>query len=368
MEGSEVPANHETHPSERDGNIDRTRVVIAVDLPEELCAQIEQAEPRAEVIRDHTLYRPRRNTADWSGDPDHQRTPAQQQAYEAMIDSAEVLFSLPDADTAKFARTVHANPRLRWVQAIAAGSGAQLRDAQLTPEELRRVAMTTAAGVHGSPLAEFAVFGVLAGAKDLPRLQRTKSNRVWDGRWEMAQLDEMSVLVVGLGGIGTVCAQKFSALGARVLGTTRSGEHVDHVDELVPIEDLPTAAQRVDAIVVTLPATAATDGLLDADLLSSLRPGTIIVNVGRGTVIDEPALIDALDAGTVGFAALDVFAEEPLPASSPLWEHPNVVISAHTAALSNKEEQRIVRLFIDNLERYLDGRPQRNVVDTVEFY
>jgi phosphoglycerate dehydrogenase-like enzyme len=140
------------------------------------------------------------------------------------------------------------------------------------------------------------------------------------------------------------------------------------VDELVPIGQLAEAASRVDAIVVTLPGTAATEGLIGAEVFASVRPGTILVNVGRGTVIDEDALVQALEAEQIGFAALDVFATEPLAASSPLWDHPRVLVSPHTAALSTKEEQRIVRLFLDNLSRHLDGRSLRNLVDTVEFY
>lgn len=346
----------------------RPRIVIAVDLPEPLCALIEREEPRVEVVRDHSLYRPRRGPADWSGDPSHQRTPEQERAYREMIDSADVLFSLPDVDPAELARTVRANPDLRWVQAMAAGGGSQLRAADLTPAELERVAVTTTAGVHGSPLAEFAVFGVMAGAKTLPRLVAQQRAHEWSDRWEMKQVDEMSVLVVGLGGIGAACAEKFSALGARVLGTTRSGRPVPHVDQLVPIEDLAQAAAEVGAIVVTLPGTAATEGLIGAEVMAAVRPGTILVNVGRGTAVDETALVAALETGQIGFAALDVTAIEPLPADSALWDHPNVLISPHTAALSSREEERIVRLFLDNLGRHLDGRELRNVVDTVEFY
>jgi len=346
----------------------RPRVVIAVDLPEPLCAAIEREEPRVEVVRDHALYRPQRGPADWSGDPSHRRTPGQEQAYRDMVDSADILFSLPDVDPAELARTVRANPNLRWVQAMAAGAGSQVRAAGLGPEELERVAVTTTAGVHGSPLAEFAVFGVLAGAKTLPRLMAQQRAHEWSKRWEMKQIDEMSILIVGLGGIGAACAEKFSALGARVLGTTRSGRPVPHVDQLVPIQDLARAAADVDAVVVTLPGTAATEGLIGTEVMDAVRPGTVLVNVGRGTAVDESALIAALESGQIGFAALDVTAVEPLPADNALWDHPSVLISPHTAALSSREEERIVRLFLDNLGRHLDGRELRNLVDTVEFY
>ncbi|MFE5776925.1 D-2-hydroxyacid dehydrogenase [Brachybacterium sp. NPDC056505] len=347
---------------------ERPRVVIAVDLPDQLCRLIEESEPRVEVAYDHRLYRPRRGPADWAGDPDHVRTAQEQADYEALVDSADVLFSLPDVDPAALARTVRANPRLRWVQTMAAGGGSQVRAAGLASEDLERIAFTTTAGVHGAPLAEFAVLGVLAGAKSLPRLLAQQREHEWSERWEMRHLDEMTVLVVGLGGIGKACAARFSALGAHVLGTTRSGEAVEGVDELVPIDDLAAAVARADAVVLTLPGTDATERLVGEDVLAKARPGTILVNVGRGTVVDEPALLRALEDGRIGFAALDVFATEPLPAASPLWDHPHVLVSPHTAALDTREEERIVRLFVDNLAHHLDGRPLRNAVDTVEFY
>ncbi|MFJ2370550.1 D-2-hydroxyacid dehydrogenase [Microbacterium sp. NPDC087665] len=329
---------------------------------------IEDLEPRLEVIRDHSLEHPARWPADWPGDPDHVRTPQQQQAFDAMVDSADVLFGIPDVDADALARTVAANPRLRWVMTTAAGGGAQVKAAELPRADLDRLVFTTSAGVHGGPLAEFAVFAVLAGAKGLPRLLADQRSRTWPDRWEMQQIDEMTVLVVGLGGIGAECARRFHALGAQVWGTTRSGQPVDGVDRLIPLDDLIDAVAQVDAIVVTLPGTAQTHHLIGRDVLAAVKPGVIVTNVGRGTVIDESALLDALDDERVAFAGLDVFEQEPLDDASPLWTHPRVLVSPHTAALSSKEEERIARRFAENATRLLDGRPLTAVVDTVEFY
>lgn len=344
------------------------RVVVAVPLREELCRLIAQLEPRVEVVRDHDLLPPMRGPADWSGDPSFRRAADQQERFERMLDGADALFGIPDVDPAALARTVAANPRLRWVMTTAAGGGAQVRAADLPVEALERIVFTTSAGVHGGPLAEFAVFGVLAGAKDLPRLQRDQRDRAWPERWEMRQLDELTVLVVGLGGIGSACAQRFHALGARVWGTTRTGKPVDGVDRLVPLEELEAAVAQVDAVVVTLPGTAQTHHLIDERILAAARPGLILASVGRGTVIDEHALVRALEDGTVSFAALDVFEVEPLPRDSALWSHPRVLVSPHTAALSSREEERIARRFAADATRLLDGAPMRAVVDTVEFY
>ncbi|WP_295011604.1 D-2-hydroxyacid dehydrogenase [uncultured Microbacterium sp.] len=346
----------------------RLRAVAAVPLDDALCRLIEELEPRVEMVRDPSLMRPMRGPADWSGDPEHHRTDAEQRAFEQMVDSADALLGIPDVDPAALARTVRANPRLRWVMTTAAGGGAQIKAAELERADLERVVFSTSAGVHGSPLAEFAVFGVLAGAKGLPRLLADQRERSWPERWEMRQLDEMTVLVVGLGGIGAECARRFHALGARVWGTTRSGAPVEGVDRLVPLAELVDAVAHVDAIVVTLPGTAQTHHLIGAEVLAAVRPGTILASVGRGTVIDEEALLGALDDGRIAFAALDVFEVEPLPRSSRLWSHPHVLVSPHTAALSAKEEERIARRFAADATRLLDGGAPRAVVDTVEFY
>lgn len=344
------------------------RAVVAVPLREELCRLIEEREPRLQVIRDHALVPPMRGPADWSGDPAFARTAAQQEAFDRMVDSADVLFGIPDVDASALARTVSANPRLRWVMTTAAGGGATIKAASLDRADLDRIVFTTSAGVHGGTLAEFAVFGVMAGAKHLPRLLADQRDRSWPDRWEMRQVDEMTVLVVGLGGIGAECARRFHALGAQVWGTTRSGEPVDGVDRLVPLDELIAAVGEVDAIVVTLPGTAQTEHLIGEEVLAAVKPGTIITNVGRGSVIDERALLAALDDGRVGFAALDVFEKEPLDVESPLWSHPHVLVSPHTAALSSREEERIARRFAENATRLIDGETPRAVVDTVEFY
>jgi phosphoglycerate dehydrogenase-like enzyme len=136
----------------------------------------------------------------------------------------------------------------------------------------------------------------------------------------------------------------------------------------VPLDDLAEAVAHVDAIVVTLPGTDQTRHLIGAEVLGAVRPGTILTNVGRGSVVDEEALLTALDDGRIAFAGLDVFEQEPLAPSSPLWSHPRVLVSPHTAALSAKEEERIARRFAENATRLLDGRELRAVVDTVEFY
>ena len=344
------------------------RVAVATPLPTELRHLIIDVDPDIELLVDDDLLPPMRFPGDHDGDPSFHRTPQQQTAFDSLLAKADVLYGIPDTKPATLGPAIRANPALRWVHTMAAGGGGQVRAAGLTDRELSQVVFTTSAGVHGGTLAEFAVFGVLAGAKDLPRLLAQQSRREWPQRWAMKQVSEQTVLVVGLGGIGAETARLLKGLGATVLGVKRTAEPVPFVDEVHGIAALPELAARSDAIVVTLPGTDATTNLIGAAVLQAAKPGIVVVNVGRGTVIDEPALIDALRSGQVSSAYLDVFATEPLPIDSPLWSMPTVVIAPHTAALNSAEDRRIAELFADNLRRFLDGQPLRNVMDTKDFY
>jgi phosphoglycerate dehydrogenase-like enzyme len=357
--------SEDTARSHADG---RLRVVAAAPINEELVELVTSAEPRIDFVRDQSLLRPMRYPGDHSGPPGFQRSGEDQARYDDLVDTAEALYGLPDESSTQLARTVNANPALRWVHAMPAGAGGQLRSARLTDEQLTRVVVTTSAGVHAEPLAEFAIFGLLAAAKTLPRLLEQKSNHDWSERWQMKHLFQQTVLVVGLGSIGRATAKKLAALGVRVIATSRHGATAEGVSEVIHPNRIAATVAGVDGIVVTLPGTDATRGMISADVLAALKPGATVVNVGRGTVIDEQALVESLKSGHVGFAALDVFATEPLPAGSPLWTLPNVLISPHSAALNENIDRDIARLFAENATRYLDGEPMRNVVDTVEFY
>ncbi|TMU99879.1 D-2-hydroxyacid dehydrogenase [Streptomyces sp. DASNCL29] len=345
----------------------RLRVAVAAPLSEENRARVRALEPRSDLVVDHDLLPPMRWPADFAGDPAWRRGPARQRAYEEAIDSADALYGIPDVDPAALARAVRANPGLRWVHTMAAGGGSQVKAAGLRPDELDRVLFTTSAGVHGRPLAEFAVFGVLAGAKGLPRLSRQQRDREWSGRWTMGQVSRQTVLVLGPGGIGRAVAEALQALGATVIGTSRRDVAIPGVSAVVHPDRVTEVAPTVDAVVNTLPGTEATEHLLGERFFAALRPGACLVNVGRGSVVDEAALARALDSGRVGFAALDVFETEPLPADSPLWDHERVLVSPHTAALDAAEDRLIAELFAANATRLLDGHELINRVNTVEF-
>lgn len=344
------------------------RVVVATPLPTELATLIRDRCPGIDLVWEPDLLPPMRWAGDFKGDPRFVRSHEQQARFEALLDSADVLYGIPDVSAPALARTVRANPRLRWVMVMAAGGGATVKAAELTTSELERVVFTTSAGVHAGPLSEFAVLGMLCGAKQLPRLQQDQRERRWPGRWEMGQIAGSTVAVLGLGHIGVATARLAQALGARVIGVNRSQAVVPGVELVLGPDRLAEAVAQADAVVNTLPGTTATHHLVSADVLAHARPGTTLVSVGRGSVVDEAALLGALDDGRIGFAALDVFEVEPLPASSPLWSHPRVLVSPHTAANSAREERLIAELFCDNVARWQAGEILRNVVDTVDFY
>ncbi len=346
---------------------ERVRVVIANALSPELCARIRDVDPRVDVAVEHDLLAPMRFPGDHSGDPQFRRNAEQEARFTELLESADVLYGIPDTSPARLAEVVRANPRLRWVQTMAAGGGSQVLAANLTPEELSRVRFTTSAGVHGLPLAEWALFGIFAGAKELPRLYAGQQAHEWPERVVSRPIADSTVLVLGLGGIGQQVARLCGALGMRVLGVKRTAGPLEGVT-VHPLSVLADVIGEADHIVVTLPGTRHTEGLLDAALLARTKRGVTVVNVGRGTVIDEPALVDALKTGQVGFAALDVFAVEPLPDDSPLWDLPNVLISPHTAALDVLEERRIAEQFCANLRAFLDAAPMSNLVDPEQGY
>ena len=348
----------------------RTQVLIASPLEAELAVRIQAADPRAEVLFEPDLLPPARYPGDHRGDPSFARDAEGEARWRALLDRAEVLFGVPEDSTEGLAEVVNGLPRLRWVHATSAGAGEQVRKAGLSPEALKRVVITTSSGVHAVPLAEFAILGLLAIAKELPRFIEDQRARAWpEVRRPVRELSGQTLFLLGLGKIGREVARLGKALGMRTVGFRRTeGPPPEWVDEVHGPQRLAELAGQADAMVVSLPMTEQTAGLVDRAIIERLPASCIFVNIGRGGVVDEPALIDALRDRRIAGAVLDVFATEPLPADSPLWTLPNVLVTPHAAALSARENERIAELFADNLRRYLDGRPLRNVVEPGVYY
>jgi phosphoglycerate dehydrogenase-like enzyme len=348
----------------------RTQVLIASPLEAELVARIREAEPRAEVVYEPDLLPPARYAADHRGDPAFGRDAEAEARWRDLLGRAEVLFGVPGDTTEGLADAVTNLPRLRWVHATSAGAGEQVRKAALPAEALERVTITTSSGVHAVPLAEFSVLGLLAIAKELPRFVEDQRAMAWpEVRRPLRELSGQTLFLLGLGEIGREVARLAKALGMRTVGFRRTeGPPPDWVDEVHGPERLPELAGQADAMVVSLPLTEQTAGLVDRATIERLPASCIFVNVGRGGVVDEPALIDALRDRRIAGAVLDVFATEPLPEDSPLWAMDNVLVTPHAAALSARENERITELFVDNLRRYLDGQPLRKVVEPGVYY
>jgi len=331
------------------------RVVIATPLEPELVARLRAVDERLDVAYEADLLPTPRWASDHIGDPSFVRTPEQEARFTELVAGAEIVLGYPQEDPAQIAWLVRTAPELRWVQATFAGAGQQLSAAGLAREDVERITWTSSVGIHITPLGEWALFGILALTKDLPRLEADKRARHW-AHYPVDEVRGTTVLVVGLGEIGGEVARLAEAFGMNVLSTRRNE---GDLDELLP---------RADSVVVTLPLTGETRGMFDRRRLGLLKPGAIFVNIGRGPVVDEEALIDALRSGHLRGAALDVYATEPLPADSPLWELDNVILSPHTAAQSIHENERIVELFADNLRRYLAGEELRSRIRTDLFY
>ena len=343
------------------------RIAIGCVLSADEVARIADASDRFEVLYDPGVHPPRRFPGDLYGPPDWRCEPDKLTRFLDMCARAHVLFGLPYDSPALLRRVVPVAPDLFWVHTMQAGGGAKIRAANLAPADLDRITVTTSAGLHARALAEFALLGVLAGAKELPWLQAQQRDHVWAKRHLLRQVGDMTAVIVGMGGIGREVAARLSALGTTVIGINRTPKDVPGV-EMHVTDDLLAQAALADVLINCLPSAVGTDHLISEDVLAATRPGCIVVSLGRGTCLDEDALARLLASGHIGFAALDVTAQEPLDPASPLWDLPNVLISPHMAAVTADEADRTIGLFLDNAARLLDGRSLRNVMDKQLFY
>jgi glyoxylate/hydroxypyruvate reductase len=341
---------------------DAVSVLIATPLEPECVERIAAADRRVNVLYEPGLLPVPRYPADHTGVP-RALSPADLRRWSSLRAGADVSLDFDWQEPAQLARN---SPRLRWVQATSAGIGGFLERTGLAGTGL---VFTTAAGVHGGPLAEFTLLGLLYFAKDMPLLTRWKRERHWQ-RHASGQLAGRRALLVGLGGIGGEVARLLAAAGVRVCGAGRPGHRYDvpGVTSYVDTASLAGALPDTDALILACPLTEQTRHLIGARELARLPRGAVVINLSRGQVIDEDALIAALASGHLGGTCLDVFATEPLPEDSPLWDFDNVIISPHSASTAAGENELITDLFCDNLRRWLDGAPLRNVYDRAAGY
>ena len=349
-------------------------VNLAFGLPDELVASVREVSPRLRVVRltsgQRRAYRGGRPL--WYAYAE-QRRPEKETDQEAeaglgrILAEAEVLFTSPLMP----ANITDRAPKLRWVQLTSAGVD-RLLDGDLAKSG---VTLTTASGIHAVPIGEYVMGVMLAFAKGLPQAMRAQAERTWRP-YLAEELYDKTVGIVGLGAIGGYVAKLAKADGMRVLAVRRSTQRrstgeaarLDDVDELLPQSDLTYLLSEADYVVIAVPLTEESRSLIGERELREMKPTARIINIARGAIIDEAALVRALKEKWIGGAALDVFEQEPLPPDSELWGMENVILTPHISGGTPVYMERAVELFCDNLRRYLAGEPLRNTVQVERGY
>ena len=342
------------------------RLVIASFIEPHHVERIRAVDPRLDVVYEPDLIPDPRYPADHTGAP-FRRSPDDEAVWLDKLASAEVLF---DFDRTHFDDLPERAPNVRWIQATSAGIG-QLVHRLGYVGTMPHTVFTTASGVHAIPLAEFSLMAMMVFRKRLLGTLEDQARHHWE-RFAGTDLAGRSVVIVGMGSIGTEVAKRARAFGMRAVGVKRTVEGVEpgslSLETLYGYGDLHRAIDGAEHLVLAAPHTPETEDLIGQAELGMLAPGAVVINVSRGVLLDEAALAEGLRSGHLGGAALDVFAEEPLPEDSPLWDIPNLIVCPHSASTSDRENGRIADLFCENLRRYLAGEPLLNVLDTEALY
>ena len=275
------------------------------------------------------------------------------------LDGVEVAVGGPNPE--RLRQVLRAAPRLRWFHTISAGV-----DPLLIPELMTRdVVMTNNTGAYDVPIAEFVLAAMFAAAKRLPDHQRDQRERRWRGgaAGAHAELRDAVLVIVGLGSIGGELARLARPLGMRVVGVRRSVRPDPNVERMLPPDRLADAAREADYLAVTAALTRETRGLVSRAVIAAMKPTAWLINIARGPIVDEAALLEAVRERRIGGAAIDAWWTEPLPDDSPWWDLENVIVTPHSSNSSPKLRQRSLDLFAENLRRFERGEPLLNVVD-----
>ena len=346
----------------------RLRGLVTYALEPELVQQIEGVDPRIEVrVLGQQARQLFRGQLRYPSELEAQT--ARRELEEAMAE-AEVLFgfwgpALIDMYPTPEKLRAQA-PNLRWVQLTSAGLDRAARSGLIESDFM----LTSASGLHATPIGEYVLCLMLMFCKGAERFMRAQGRREWI-RYMPQELYGKTVGVVGLGHIGTEVARLAKAFGCRVIGSRRSvtARTKDGlVDELLPPSALPELLAESDFVVLAMPSTPETRHLIGEAELRAMKDTGVLINIARGAVVDEAALVRALKEGTIGGAGLDVFEQEPLPPESELWELENVIMSPHLSGGTVIYNERAVGIFCDNLRRYLAGQPLMNLADPARGY
>jgi glyoxylate/hydroxypyruvate reductase A len=323
-----------------------------------------RAEDGVQLMYEPSLLPTPRYTCDHVGHP-LKRSEREEARWREHLTWAEVMFDFDYPNLRALAGLI---PNVRWIQATSTGIGQTLVRSGLIDAP---IVFTTARGVHARPLADFALMAMLWFAKDGFRMVREQAAHGWQ-RYCGRTLSGATVAVVGLGTIGREVARYCRFMGMRVLGTRRNAETMagldGMLDRLVPTSALKAILSEADFVVLAVPHTRDTEGLIGASEIAGMKRGAVLINLARGAVVDEPAMIAALQSGQLGGAALDVFAKEPPDPGNPLWDLPNVLVSPHSASTVDSENAALTDLFCQNLGRYRKGEPLLNVFDRERLY
>ncbi len=338
-------------------------VLIASYLEPQYVEQI-RATDGVRLVYEPSLLPAPRYTCDHVGHP-MKRSDGDEARWREYLVWAEVMFDFDYPNLRALARLI---PNVRWIQATSTGIGQTLVRSGLIDTS---VVFTTARGIHARPLADFALMAMLWFAKDGSRMVREQAAHRWQ-RYCGRDLAGATVALVGLGTIGREVAGYCRFMGMRVLGTKRTVDPTTNLDglldRLVPASALASILAEADYVVLATPHTPDTEGLIGRHELAAMKPGAVLINIARGAVVDEPAMIEALARGHLGGAALDVFAKEPPEPDNPLWDMPNVLVSPHSASTVENENARLADLFCENLRRYRAGEALLNVFDRERLY
>lgn len=281
-------------------------------------------------------------------------------ATEEQLHKAEIIFGWPEPEQLLAAKN------LRWLQLPSAGADSYM-DRSLY--HCKDIQLTNSSGVFGLPIAEHVFAMILSYNRNLTEYAWQQKEGIWKGIRRTKDFYGSTMGVIGLGDIGTEVAKRAKALGARVLGVKRTlSSQPEYVDQLFTTDAIDKVLEQSDYIVLALPGTKKTTGIITEQSLRRMKSDAFLVNIGRGSLVDQDALIKALKEGWIGGAGLDVTSPEPLPQDSPLWELKNVIITPHASGSSPSNDFRRMGIFLRNLEHYLVGQPLENLVDFEEGY
>jgi phosphoglycerate dehydrogenase-like enzyme len=347
--------------------IDAHVAMITSPLEEEHAARIAANLPsRVELIYRPDLFPPRRYVGDHNGPAGWKRPPEADDEWRELLARADITWNFARQDGLG---PLELTPKIKWIQGTSAGVGQLVRNLGLQETE---VIVTTASGVHADALAEFVAAVLLYNVKQFA----TIIARQREHHWRLHATDDLrgkSLVIVGYGRIGRRIAEVARALGMNVSAMVRPERAATSPDDGVEFfthDRLDAQLAKAFAVVACVPHTDETENLFGAHEFAAMKPGAIFVNIARGVVVDESAMIEALNSGHLGFAALDVFRTEPLPADSPFWDMPNVLVSPHSASTSIAENGKIADLFIANMKCFVEGRfeDMSPVLDKLRLY